>query len=130
LHTDQHDHAGAGVFDQRRQALGTDAGVDLVEGMDVEVDIVAEDAALGAILGEAVQRGQRVRRHRRAHPLDDIAVLVVMRRLDQQEAKTPPCPALRAANAPITTRRPRLRHAKPADTHTMRYSTSETVIVG
>ena len=42
---------------------------------------------VGAVLGEAVERGERVRRDRRAEPLDDIAVVVVVRRLDQDEAE-------------------------------------------
>jgi hypothetical protein len=94
LHAGEHHHAGAGFIDHRRQAFGADAGVDFVEGVDVDVDIIAEHAAVGAILGETVQRGQRIRRDRRAQPLDDIAVVVVMRRLDQQEAETPPRPTL------------------------------------
>ena len=52
-------------------------------------------------LREAVERGERIRRDRRAHPLDDVAVVVVMRRLDQNEAKTPPRAAYaRSSNAP------------------------------
>ena len=56
LHADQHHHAGAGRLDHRREALGADAGVGLVEGVDLDVDVVAQHAALGAILGEAVER--------------------------------------------------------------------------
>ena len=41
LHADQHDHAGAGRFDHRRQPLGADAGIGLVEGVDLDVDVVA-----------------------------------------------------------------------------------------
>jgi hypothetical protein len=68
LHAGEHHHAGAGFLDHRRQAFGADAGVDFVEGVDV--DVIAEHAAIGAILGEAVQRGQRIRRDRRAQPLE------------------------------------------------------------
>ncbi len=41
----------------------------------------------GAIAGQAVDRRERVRRNRRAKPLDHISVVVVMRRLDQDQAK-------------------------------------------
>ena len=89
LHADQHHHAGAGVLDHARQACRTDAGVGLVEGVDVDLDVVAEHVPLGAVAGEAVERGERIRRNRRAKPLDDVAVIVVVRRLHQHEAKPP-----------------------------------------
>ena len=39
------------------------------------------------VLGEPVQAGQRVGGNRRSHPLDRIAVVVVMRRLDHHEVE-------------------------------------------
>src|SRR5438132_4652624 len=39
------------------------------------------------VLGETAQTGERVRRDRRPEPLDRIAVVVVMRRLDQHEVE-------------------------------------------
>ena len=71
-----------------REPLRPDARVRLVERMDLELDVVAEDAPLGAIARQAVERGQRVRRNRRAEPLDDVAVVVVVRRLDQRRDRT------------------------------------------
>jgi hypothetical protein len=63
-----------GILDHARHALGTDTAVGFVEGMDVDTDAAAKNPALGAILGQAEQRGERVRWDRRAHPLDDVAV--------------------------------------------------------
>ena len=63
LHADQHHHAGAGRLDQRRETARVDARVGLVEGMDVDLDVGAEHAPLGAVLGEPVERGERVRRN-------------------------------------------------------------------
>ena len=65
----------------RRETIGTDAGVGFVIDVDVERDVGPEDRALGAVLGEAVERGERIGRDGRAQPLDDVAVIVVMRRL-------------------------------------------------
>jgi hypothetical protein len=87
LHADQPDHAAVGARDEARDALGADAGVGLVEGRDDDINIVAKDAALGAIDGEAVKRGEGVRRDRGAQPLDDVTVVVVMRRFDQHQGK-------------------------------------------
>ena len=39
---DQHHHAGAGGLDQPRDAVRADAGVGLVEGVDFDLDVVAE----------------------------------------------------------------------------------------
>src|SRR5262245_1203204 len=56
--------------------------------MNVDLDIRPEHAPLGAILRETVERGERSRRYRRTQPLDDVAIVVVMRRLHQHQAKT------------------------------------------
>ena len=87
LHADQHHHAHVGGFDQARDFLGADLRVGLVERMDVEFDIGAEHAAVRAIGRQAIDRGQRIRRDRRAIPLNDIALVVVMRRLDQNQTE-------------------------------------------
>ncbi len=91
LHAGQHHHAGAGGLDHRRQAFGADAGIGFVESVNLDIDVVAENSPLGAILRQTEKRGQRVRRDRRANPLDDIAVVVVMRRLHKQQTELPAC---------------------------------------
>ena len=107
LYADESDHARIGARDEARNALGPDTRVGLVIGRDDDIDIVAEHAALGAIDGEAVKRRQRVGRDRRAQPLDDVTVVVVMRRLDQHQGKSlalclhhhPPVPQANAARS-------------------------------
>jgi hypothetical protein len=85
LHADQHHHAGAGLLDHPRQTIGTDAGIGLIKGMDIDLDVIAEHAPRGAVLREPIESRQRVRRNGGAKPLDGVSVVVVMRRLDQQQ---------------------------------------------
>ena len=73
--------------DRVGDALRSDARVRLVDCDDVDVDRFAEDAASPAIERESVQHGQGIRRNRRAEPLNDVAIVVVMRRLDEVERK-------------------------------------------
>src|SRR5580658_846710 len=89
LHADQADETeiivGAHLGDD---ALDAYAGVGFVDGDDVDIDIGPEHFALRAIVDQAINRRQRIRRHRRAEPADDIAVVVVMRRFYQDHAET------------------------------------------
>jgi hypothetical protein len=89
LHAGQHHHAGAGGFDHPRELAGAYARIGFVERMDVDIDAVAEDAALGAVFGQSVKRGEGVRRNRGAQPLNDVAGLVIMRRLHENETEAP-----------------------------------------
>src|SRR5262249_41208567 len=88
LNSDQHNHAGARDTDHRGKTIAADVRIGLVKRMNVDLDIRPEHAALGAILRETIERGERSRRYRRTQPLDDVAIVVVMRRLHQHEAKT------------------------------------------
>lgn len=58
-------------------------GVDLVVDFELEFDAGAEDLAALRVKGEAVESGRRVCGNPSAPPLDDITVVVVMRRFDQ-----------------------------------------------
>lgn len=64
--------------------------VGFVEGVDFNFNVVAQDLLFGAFERKAVQHRQAVRRNRRPEPLYDIALVVVMRRLDEYQAETPP----------------------------------------
>jgi hypothetical protein len=75
--------------DPANDLVGPDARVGLVPDRDPDLDILAEDLALGAVEREAVQRRERVGRDRRADPLDDVAVVIVVGRLDQEELENP-----------------------------------------
>src|SRR5205085_9272005 len=101
--------APPGAADLPDYAVGANPAICLVISVDADVDIGAEHAAALRVLGEAVQRGQRVGRDGRPEPLDRVAVIVVMRRLDQDEVEergrsswhfvpaAPPRRAIRAA---------------------------------
>ena len=92
LHADQADKAeilvGAHIGDD---AVDAHPRIGLVDRRDVDVDVGAENLALRAIVDQAIDAGQRIRRHRRAVPADDIAVVVIMRRLDQHDAEALSC---------------------------------------
>jgi hypothetical protein len=88
LHADQADKTEIAIG-----AHGGDDAIDahprigLVDGGDFDLDIGAEYLALGAIVDEAIDAGERIRRHRRTVPTDDVAIVVVMRRLYQHDAE-------------------------------------------
>ena len=61
------------------------APVGFVVSVDADCHAVAEHLTPAGIFGETVEAGERVRRNRGLDPLDGIAVVVVMRRLDQNQ---------------------------------------------
>ena len=88
LHADQPDQRAAALFlDHAHDPAGADAPVGLVIGVEAEVDAGAEDLTAPRVFGERKQAGQRVGGNGRTHPLNGVAVVVVMRRLDHDEMK-------------------------------------------
>jgi len=88
LHADQAHHAEAiMLFDERDDIFDTDARVGLVHRGDVEGDVRSERLSLSGVACQRVYRGQRVRWNGGTRPLDDIAIGVVVRRLDQHDLK-------------------------------------------
>ncbi len=63
------------------------AAIGLVVGVDLDPDPGAQNLALAGVLGQAVHAGKRVRWQRRAEPLNRVAVVVIVRRLDEDEGK-------------------------------------------
>ena len=89
LHADDPDQAEAAVLlDEARDLARAHTGIGLVHGVDVDGKVGAKQLALGGALGQAVDGSKRVRRHGRAQPLHDIAVRVVMGRLDQDDLES------------------------------------------
>jgi hypothetical protein len=84
LHANEDNHAALAAK-RPDDAVRADAGVVFIDGLDAYIDVGAEDAAVGAIEHEAVHDGEGVRGNGRAEPLDDVAVVVVVRRLDEDE---------------------------------------------
>ena len=88
LHADQADQRlAAGLPDHADDAVGPNAPVGLVIGVQADLDAFAQHAAPLRVLGEAVEAGERIGRDRRPDPLDRIAVVVIVRRLDHHEMK-------------------------------------------
>ena len=72
-----------------QQPGNVDAGVGLVDCDDVDGDAGSKHLARRAVAGDAVDSGQRVRRDHRSPPANDIAVIVVVGGLDENELKPP-----------------------------------------
>ena len=87
LHADQANHAGAGGMDAFGDAGDVNDGIAFVAGLDFDIDVGPERAVLRALHDQSVDARQAVRGDQRTQPLDDIAVPVVMRRLDQGDVK-------------------------------------------
>ena len=89
LHADQPDHAEPGiVLDLLDHPLDRHARVGLVEGGNLDVDVRPQYLPFGGFGGERIDHGQRVGWDRGAHPLHHIAVVVVVRRLDQEHQES------------------------------------------
>ena len=79
LHADERDESEIAVAPKTGEQRGdVDAGVGLVDHRDVDGDVGSQHLPLGAIGGNAVNGGERIRRDHRAPPADHIAVVVVM----------------------------------------------------
>src|SRR3989338_8776416 len=68
--------------DQLDNPLDPDARVGLIKGVEPNVHIAAEHVATSALEGEAIQDGEGVGGNRGANPLDDVAIVIIMRWLD------------------------------------------------
>src|SRR5208282_789998 len=90
LHADQADHAKTVVVaEQVDDLFDLHARVGLVDGADVDFYVRAKNTTLRGVVRQRIKIGERVRWDRRSPPLDDIAVVVVMRRFNQDKLKTP-----------------------------------------
>jgi hypothetical protein len=78
-----HSNQGALAFELPHQSVHADPRVCLIHGRDDDLDIIAQHAPLPAIQRQAVEDGQRIRGNRRTEPLNDVAIVVVMGRFDE-----------------------------------------------
>ena len=79
LHADQAEQAEIAVLAEAPdQLLDVDAGIGLVDDVDVDLDVLSQDVPLRRIERQAVNGGERIRRDQRPPPTDDVAVVVVM----------------------------------------------------
>src|SRR5262249_13978384 len=89
LHANQPDHAKTVMAPELRyDVLAAHPRVGFVAGSDVDGNVRPEHLTLSRIVGQRVDHCQRVRRNQGAPPLDHIAIVVIMRRLDEHELKT------------------------------------------
>lgn len=66
---------------------GVGSAVGLVVGVQAELDARPQDVAPPRILGESVETGECIGGDGRADPLDRVAVVVIVRRLDHHEVE-------------------------------------------
>ena len=91
LDADEADEAEAArLLDLPGDAVRADARIGLVDRENLDVDVFAERLGLHRLLRDAEEARERIGRQRRFHPLDDVAFVVVMRRLDQKQQKSAP----------------------------------------
>src|SRR6516162_276414 len=100
LHTDQANEPGIGTPDPPDDPADRDHRVAFVIGPDLDRDLRPERTAVRQILRDAVEASERIRRDPRFPPLDQIAVVVVMRLLDQLDDEPAVPQRTRAPTAP------------------------------
>ena len=89
LHPDQPDKPAAVGLDALRHRLDVDDLVALVIGFEFDVDVGAERFFLGASGQEPVDAGEAVRRDGGEPPLNHVAVVVIVGRLDEDDPERP-----------------------------------------
>ena len=88
LHAHQPDQRLSALFaDHAHDPVGAHPPIGLVIGVEPDVDVGAEDATPPRIFGKGKKTRQGVGGNGRSHPLNGIAVVVIMRRLDHDEMK-------------------------------------------
>ena len=98
LHADEANKRLAAAFrDHPDDFVGPHAAVGFVIGVDLDCDIRAKDAVALRVQRQAVQAGQRVGGNSRSKPLDGIAVIIIVSRLDKHDMEF----ALRYQGHPI-----------------------------
>jgi hypothetical protein len=80
LNADQTDHAAAGGANAPGNGANIYEAVALVAGFDLDGDVGTQ--RVRPILDQRIDAGETVRGNVGAPPLNDVAVLVIMRRLD------------------------------------------------
>src|SRR5215813_3275882 len=91
LYAHQHHHTGIRFLDRAGQILDPHLPVGLVDRFDVDIEISAENLAVAAIKRDTIEAGQRIRRQTAAPPSDNVTILVVVRRLDQNKPESLAC---------------------------------------
>ena len=124
LHADEADQRPAAFLaDHVDDPVRPNAPIGFVVGVEADVDSGPEHLAPARILREAIQAGQGIGRYCRAHPLDRIAVVIVMRRLDHHEMEGSAVRGQRPASAPCSPRASPLHNWTEPSTERLRLRT-------
>ena len=132
LNPDQPDKSLAVSLYPSRHRLDVDDLVTLVIGFELDRDVRTERLLLGASGQKSVDAGEAVRRNGGEPPLDHVAVVVIVRRLDEDDPERPlshypPCsaardvPPVRPGHAPTQNRSESTPGPREPDRHTTRF---------
>ena len=89
LHANEADHCAVRSLQAADQFVETHDRIGLVDHLDFDVDILSKNVPAPALVHQAVDHGQRIGRYGGTCPLDDITVIIIMGRLDQNNQKPP-----------------------------------------
>ena len=88
LHADQADDPRMPrLLDPRGDPVDGNHRVHLVVGIDLDLDVFAQHLAVGAIRGDGIEARHRIGGNRGLPPLNDVALAVVVRRLDDLDVE-------------------------------------------
>jgi hypothetical protein len=92
LNTNKRDKPEVGVAPEPgEQPPHIETRVRLVDYFNVDGDVRPKDLPLGAIGGDCIHGSERIRGDHRAPPADHVSVVVVVRRLDQDQLEASTC---------------------------------------
>ena len=80
-------------------AIDAHASISFVNSYDFDIGVGAENLTPRTVIDEPIDAGQRVCRHGRPVPANDIAVVVIMRRFYEHDAEMSTC-AVRCSRMP------------------------------
>src|SRR4029077_4024357 len=89
LNPDEPDKSTPRRFDLSRDLFNVDDRVALVAGVDLDVDVGAESPLLGALRQQSIDAREAIRGNSGEAPLDHVAVVVIVRRLDKKDLERP-----------------------------------------
>jgi hypothetical protein len=93
---------GARLFDPPNYFLDRQDGIALVGGVDLDLDVLAQNLLLGGVTSKSVEASHRIGRDPGLGPLDDVSVVVVVGRLDKLDEELFGCAVFYIANRAVS----------------------------